>query len=476
MVAFEVGHPREAPGIAVDGAGALAPADPAAMIGLIDSAIVYAWEIGVTPEQEEAFRRIEALMAAVPGQSSTLLKLYTASRRLLDDPAEGTSLLRLALAEARRDGPSWARLRIAAPTLELTMGDFPAARETAVDLVAGFRAAGRIGLLPQVLSVLAVAEMFLDRPRDAMAGAHEALRVAEDTGQTHRVGYLTAVLAWVRACFGDEDACRALVERAHGRSLNGERMTILAWAHLASVTMDLSRCRYEAVLEHFERIAVGPARSSTTAMIYSAPDHVEAAVRARRPEEAALPLARFTAWAEATGETWALAVAARLAALAAPDEEAEAHYERARALHWQSRRGLECARTELVYGEWLRRTLRRSDARAHLRTAMEIFDSLEARAWSERAAAELRAAGATVGPRSAPADPLATLTPQELQVVRLAATGASNREIGAQLFLSPRTVGYHLYKAYPKLGVSSRVELAARVGAGSLTVIEDAVA
>jgi DNA-binding NarL/FixJ family response regulator len=117
------------------------------------------------------------------------------------------------------------------------------------------------------------------------------------------------------------------------------------------------------------------------------------------------------------------------------------------------------ARTELLYGEWLRRVRRRSDSREPLRAALGLFDRIGARSWAERARAELRATGQSV----AMAEPAGQnqLTPQELQVVRLAATGLSNRDIGAQLFISPRTVGYHLYKAFPKLGVAGRHELAA---------------
>ena len=119
----------------------------------------------------------------------------------------------------------------------------------------------------------------------------------------------------------------------------------------------------------------------------------------------------------------------------------------------------ERARTDLLHGEWLRRARRRSEARGPLRAAADAFAELGALPWAERARAELRATGETrAAPGPAP-DLLAELTPQELQVVRLAATGLSNRDIAAQLFLSPRTVGYHLYKAFPKLGVASRAQL-----------------
>jgi DNA-binding CsgD family transcriptional regulator len=122
----------------------------------------------------------------------------------------------------------------------------------------------------------------------------------------------------------------------------------------------------------------------------------------------------------------------------------------------------ERARTDLLHGEWLRRARRRSEARGPLRAAADAFGELGATPWAERARAELRATGETRSTSTmtgAAPDQFAELTPQELQVVRLAAAGLSNRDIGAQLFLSPRTVGYHLYKAFPKLGVASRAQL-----------------
>src|SRR5262249_46225043 len=120
---------------------------------------------------------------------------------------------------------------------------------------------------------------------------------------------------------------------------------------------------------------------------------------------------------------------------------------------------LERARTELLYGEWLRRNRRRSDAQHRLRSALDIFQRLGAAPWAERAPAGLRTSGQSQAAEGCQHDPLSRLTPQELQVVRLAASGLSNRDIAAQLFLSPRTVAFHLYRAYPKLGVASRHEL-----------------
>jgi DNA-binding CsgD family transcriptional regulator len=128
------------------------------------------------------------------------------------------------------------------------------------------------------------------------------------------------------------------------------------------------------------------------------------------------------------------------------------------ALHEEDTRPFDVARTQLLYGEWLRRDKRKADARAQLRVALETFERIGAAPWAERAKMELTATG-TVG-RAAEHGPSASLTPQESQIVRLAAQGLSNKDIAAQLFLSARTVGHHLYKAYPKLGVVSRSELA----------------
>jgi ATP/maltotriose-dependent transcriptional regulator MalT len=142
-------------------------------------------------------------------------------------------------------------------------------------------------------------------------------------------------------------------------------------------------------------------------------------------------------------------VAARCAALVADDDHAEALYQRAIAAHEGDGRPVEAARTRLLYGEWLRRNQRRADAREHLLAAAAAYARIGARRMQERAESELRAAGAAA-PAVSPADPLARLTPQELQVIRLAAAGASNKQIGVQLFLSPRTVGLPPVQGFPQ--------------------------
>ncbi|MDX6742005.1 helix-turn-helix transcriptional regulator [Actinocorallia sp. A-T 12471] len=188
---------------------------------------------------------------------------------------------------------------------------------------------------------------------------------------------------------------------------------------------------------------------------YLALDRVEVLARLGRPDDARAALDAVTPWAAETGQDWARGLLARAEAHLSPDPSplwAEALTHLA-----SSPRPLEHARTLLGHGSWLRRTGHPSAARPSLRTAAETFTSLGATLWADRARAELRAAGDSGPLPSTP--PTAALSPQERRVVRLAAAGLTNRQIGERLFLSPRTVGYHLYNAYPKLGISSRIEL-----------------
>ena len=149
----------------------------------------------------------------------------------------------------------------------------------------------------------------------------------------------------------------------------------------------------------------------------------------------------------------------------APDEAAR-HYEQALQAHEHGGSPFDHARTELLYGEHLRRERRRSEARPHLRSALGTFEQLGAAPWSDRASAELRATGETARKRDPSA--AAQLTPQERQIARLVGEGASNKDVAAQLFLSPRTVEYHLRKVFQKLGIASRNELIRQGVAGEL--------
>jgi DNA-binding CsgD family transcriptional regulator len=191
--------------------------------------------------------------------------------------------------------------------------------------------------------------------------------------------------------------------------------------------------------------------------IYSAPDMVEAAVRSGRRELGEEALARFAPWAEHVPSRWPGAAAARMRGLLAGGDEADEQYEQALRLHAEAELPFEHARTQLLFGEHLRRARRRSDARPHLRGALAAFERLGAKPWAERARGELRATGETARKREA--STIDQLTPQELQIARFVSESATNREVASKLFLSPRTVEYHLHKVFTKLGIASRGEL-----------------
>ena len=184
---------------------------------------------------------------------------------------------------------------------------------------------------------------------------------------------------------------------------------------------------------------------------------VEAAARCDRPDIAAATLDRLVERTQASGTEWALGIEARSRALLSDGETADALYREAVERLARTRVTVHLARAHLVYGEWLRREQRRTDARAQLRTAHDMFDRFGAEAFAERARRELSATGETVRKRTV--ETRDVLTPQEAQVARLAAEGHTNPEIGAQLFISPRTAEYHLSKVFTKLDITSRRQL-----------------
>jgi len=168
-------------------------------------------------------------------------------------------------------------------------------------------------------------------------------------------------------------------------------------------------------------------------------------------------LDQLSGWTQAGGTDWGLGVEARCRALLSDGEAADCLYQEAIDRLGRTRLRPELARAHLLYGEWLRREGRRADARAQLRTAHEMFAAIGMLAFAERARRELQAAGETVRKRTGGTH--GQLTPQEAQIARLARSGLSNPQIAAQLFLSPRTVQYHLAKVFSKLEISSRREL-----------------
>ena len=445
---FEAGRPADSVGILLEWAALLGPADPAPAEVVLAEAVHILW-LAAGPAHPELERRA----AAMTPVGARLVEFLQAVRRLQD----GDTDVPVTVPATPDPGSLPLLARFSQLFFDFVRGDVPAVGRRAADMAAECRDAGIAGLLAYALVYLATAQLLHGEFLDATATAEEGLRIAADTGQTHVTRELASTAAGLAAITGDEEACRA--RAAQVRELSAGVQTLApAGADCALAMLDLGCSRYQSALDWMRAATSGPARRNPE-VLYAYPVHVEAAVRAGRADLAARPLAQFTAWAGAIGQRWATAVAARCAALTADDTEAEPLWREAIAAHEGDGRPFEQARTRLLYGEWLRRNRRRAGAREHLLAAAAAFARMGARPWQERAEAELRAAGAGA-PTVTADDPLARLTPQELQVVRLAAAGASNKQIGGQLFLSPRTVGFHLYRAFPKLGVTTREELA----------------
>ena len=391
------------------------------------------------------------------------------------DPAADRRVVARYLAAVRRD-PANASTgeRLIAAVIALWRLDYACAWDIATALVADCRARGMIGWLPSALYCQAAAQHLRGEWANGEATALEGLRLAIDTGQRPRAAILASLISAIAAFAGDSDRFTTWAERAAELASPDSSAVTTLWYHTGQMHLDLAGGRFAAARDHMAHIAKWLGRGG--AFMYQA-FGVEAAVRTGDIAVARQEAAEFETWAELAGDRSARAIARRCRALAGAghegayhdgdDDTVDAHYREAIRLHEGDGQPYEQARTHLLYGEWLRRIRRRSDARAQLTTALAIFEELGAAAWAERTRAELAVAGEQPHQGPAPARQpgvLASLTAQELQVTRLAAQGLSNRDIAAQLFLSSRTVGYHLYKAYPKLGVCSRGELAALFG------------
>ena len=374
-----------------------------------------------------------------------------------DNPAEAAALLRRAL--SLFGGSPDPRHNFWAGVMASFLGERELARSLYGGAVDAARAAGALGALPFLLTVRAFTEALAGAFPEAESAADEAMRLGCDLGYEHMTAQPLAVLAWIAAVRGEEERCRELVERANQLARPRQMALATAIGTWALAELELGAGRWDQALLHFQELRdVRLGFGHPSYAMLSVPALVEAASRAGRPEAGEGPAAAFAAWAEHTGAVFGATRVARCnALLAATPEEAIAHFEESLARDPEAASPFELARTQLLYGELLRRLRRRSDAREHLRNALRIFERLGAARWADRAQNELRATGETARRRDPSA--LGQLTPQEQQIARLVGEGASNKDVAAQLFLSPRTVEYHLRKVFMKLGITSRSEL-----------------
>jgi DNA-binding CsgD family transcriptional regulator len=416
--------------------------DTQAMIAAAERAVVLAGPLD--SRRAKFFAAMAHAMALVldgRGESGAAcarqaIEIIEASNELREDP---TLLAWAAL------GPLWLR--------EADTGR--ALIEQASELV---RAQASLGALPYFLHLLARDQATTDQWAAAESGYDEAIRLGRETGQRVGVAGSLAGLAWLQARQGRETACRE--HSAEASSLCDELGVGLfgVWAVQALGDLEFALGRPAAAIAHYQsQVEALCSRGIADVDLSPAPELVEAFLHLGRRDDAVVAARDFVAQASAKGQPWALARAARCRGLLADVSELESCFEEALQLHQQTPDVFETARTRLAYGARLRRARKRVRAREQLRMALESFELLGARPWVEQADAELAATGETARRRQV--STLDELTPQELRIARLLADGKTTREAAAAIFLSPKTVEYHLRHVYGKLAISSREEL-----------------
>jgi DNA-binding CsgD family transcriptional regulator len=437
-------------------------ADPERAVAMLAEAACACFNAADPVRMLAAAERAQAALPADPSPRARFLASMSVgmARILGGDAAVGAEAVRQAVTLAESSASLREDLQLI-PWLALGpmfLRQTSAGRPLLDDVLRIARAHAAVGALPFALNLVARDQAATDRWAEAGATYQEAIGLARESGQRAELTFGLAGLAWLQARRGREEECRALAAEALGLcdELGIGIHEIWAIAALGELELGLGDAAQAAV--HFERLQrLLRARAITDVDLSPAAELTDAYLRLGRADEAREAADGYLAAASAKGQPWPLARALRCQGLLAADAACSSYFEQALLLHEQTPDVFEAARTRLAYGERLRRARDRVLAREQLRAAADIFERLGARPWADRAQAELAATGETRRPR----DPSTTeeLTPQELQIALLLTAGKTTRETAAALFLSPKTVEYHLRHVYQKLGVHSRDEL-----------------
>ncbi|WP_433285763.1 ATP-binding protein [Pseudonocardia sp. CA-142604] len=453
QIAFAVRRGRDAPPLLLSAAKQLEPLDARLARETHLDALSAAWLAG-TCVGEAA----EAARAAPPAPGhpdATDLLLEGAATRFADGYAAGAPMLKQALRALRGPGLSGAvglRWGWLACVTARDLWDDESWEVLATRYVGLARDAGALTVLPLALSLRIVVHSFLGELSAAASLTDEVEVISEATGNPV-VPYGAVLLA---AWQGREaEAVEVMTAATRQLEQRGEEvgLSITGWAR-ALLANSLGRS--QDALTAAEQAGDQPA-GTDLAPPGVLVELVEAAARSGMRERATAALTRLSEATRASGTEWALGVEARSRALVSEDETAERLYAEAIDRLGRTRVRGELARTHLLYGEWLRRERRRHDAREQLGTAHEMFTAMGMEAFVERASRELQATGQRLSSRTA--ETSGEMTAQEAQIVRLVREGLSNSEVGARLFLSPRTVEWHLRRIFSKLQITSRKQL-----------------
>jgi DNA-binding CsgD family transcriptional regulator len=422
------------------------------------SAALFAGRLGGEGSARQVAAAVRAAPPSAPPRAADLL-LDGLALLITDGQAAGTRVLRKAVSAFHDDeigeeeGLRW---RWLAGRAAGYIWDYEGWDSLTRQQVRAAREVGALAHLPLALSTRVGVHLFAGEIQAAASLVEEADALGEATDGRIVPAYGPLALAAFR---GREDELTRLVHSsADDFNARGEGMglTVSQWVTAALYN---GLARYDDAFAAAEQAAVDP--HELWFATFATVELIEAACRSGRSERAAEVLELLSESTRASGTPWARGIEARSRAMLAEDDAAETLYRDAIQQLRPTRLRVDLARTHLLYGEWLRRERRRIDARAELRTAHELFSEFGMEAFEERARVELEATGERARKRTV--DTLGELTPQEAQISRRAAQGHTNREIAAQLFISPSTVEYHLRKVFRKLGVKSRTQLANRL-------------
>jgi DNA-binding CsgD family transcriptional regulator len=326
------------------------------------------------------------------------------------------------------------------------------------------RKQGAIGVLAFALHQLGLDSAASSRWPEAQADFAEGIRLARETGQDSDLCACLAGVSRIEAHQGRADECRAHAHEARELAARRGFGLFRTWTYLAQTDLELSLLHLdEALKEALTAVAVLAELGVHDPDVSPAPEMVEIYLHLGRGTEAKSVASEFLRFAQAKGLPWSLGRALRCQGLLEDEAFYDRHFQQALQYHDLTPDLFERGRTHLCFGERLRRSRRRTEARDQLRAAFDTFERLGADPWSERARIELHATGETARRRSG--HQVEQLTPQEFQIARMLAAGATTREAASRLFLSPKTIEYHLRSIYGKLGISSRLELVAAMPA-----------
>jgi len=454
-MAFALGRGRDAPAMLLKAAKSLEPLDP---IGARDTyldamrAVLFAGRFAKdTDLRDVAVAARGVVWPDTPRVPDLLLRAF--ATLIVDGYSPGTPLSQQTVAALRHGEFSSSRdlgWLVLGAQLAVTLWDEDGYEELTQRQLRLARETGALDVLPIVLTNRAITHILAGELAAAASLVEEIEVVSEATGVP-----LPPYAAVATAIYGQPADALTLIDASLRAAMDRGESGAVKWIQLEKAILCNALGRYEDAW-------TAAASAYEDPVLYSAwivSELIESAARTGRPERAAGALENLSDMASAAGTDWVLGVQARCRALLGDGETAESLH-RASIGHLQrTRQPVELARSHLVYGEWLRREGRRIDARQQLRTAREMFDAIGAIAFTDRAARELAATGETFRKRPSNGGLGSELTVREAQIARLAADGLSNREIGEQLFISHRTVGYHLGRVFSKLDVANRAQL-----------------